>query len=93
MIPRILNAVAEFKGVKAEFTQINQKLTKLDMLEEVNKKVTELQTSIEFAHGEIEDIKKENVELKKQVENMSRKVGKLTDEGERVTAKIIDLKA
>ena len=27
------------------------------MLEEVSKEVTELQTSTEFAHGEIEDIK------------------------------------
>ena len=63
------------------------------MLEEVCKKVTELQRSIEFAHDEVEDIKKENVELKKQVKNMSRKVGQLTDGKERVTAKIIDLQA
>ena len=54
---------------------------------------TELQTSIEFAHGETEDIKKENVELKKQVKNMSRKVDQLTDKKKRVTAKIIDLQA
>ena len=72
---------------------MKQKLTKLDMLEEGSKKVTELQTSIKFAHGEIEDIKKENVELKKQVKNMSSKVDQLNDEKERVTAKIIDLQA
>ena len=93
MIAQILNAVNEFKGVKMELTQMNQKLTKLDMLEEVSKKVTELQASIEFAHGEIEDIKKENVELKKQVKDMCRKVDQLTDEKGRVTAKIIDLQA
>ena len=93
MIAQILNAVTEFKGVKMELTQMNQKLTKLDMLEEVSKKVTELQASIESAHGEIEDIKKENVELKKQVKDMCRKVDQLTDEKERVTAKIIYLQA
>ena len=72
---------------------MNQKLTKLDMLQKVSTKVTELQTSIEFSHGEIEDIKKENVKLKKQVKNMSRKVDQLTDGKERVTVKIIDLQA
>ena len=43
MMAKIINAVAEFKGVKAELSEMNQKLSKLDMLEEVSKKVTELQ--------------------------------------------------
>ena len=92
-IQAILDGVSEFRNVKRELAGINEKLLKLHMLDILSSQVSELKTSVDFAHKEIEDMKVENTELKDKVRDLTRKVDNLANERENLSNRITDLQA
>ena len=90
-IQAILDGVSEFRNVKRELADINEKLLKLHMLYILSSQVSELKTSVDFAHKETEDMKVENTQLKDKVRDLTRKVDNLAYEIENLSDRITDL--
>ena len=65
-------------GDKLNF--IMKKLDKLDLLDTLTKELGELKTSVEFCHGSIEDIKKENISLQKTTVKLRDEIAQLRSE-------------
>ena len=85
--------MSEFRNVTRELADINEKRLKLHMLDILSSQVSELKTSVDFAHKEIEDMKVENTELKDKVRGLTRKVDNLANERENLSNRITDLQA
>ena len=92
-IQATLDGVSEFRNVKSELADIYEKLLKLHILDILSSQVSELKTSVDFAHKEIEDMMVENTEVKDKVRDLTRKVDNLANERENLSNRITDLQA
>lgn len=79
------------EGSRDLLLSINEKLTKLDLLDSLKTDITELKTSVEYSHKLIEELHKENGKIKTTVSNLQTTVDCLSKENKILKETLLDL--